>query len=535
LSSVARFELVLLLLTAVIILELIARRFRMPPAAAFILGGIALALSPSIPDVEMDPDLVLVLFLPPLLLSGAYFTVWRDFRANLRIIMQLAIGAVVFTTAAVGIVVHWMVPSLPWSACFALGAIVSPPDAVAAKAVLQRIALPPRVTVLLEGESLVNDATGLVLFRFAVAAALTGTFSVGSAIGTFGALAIGGVAVGIAFGLLVTQLLTRMHDPTLTVLTSFLVAWVSYIVGEHLHVSGVLSTVACGLVMGWRQHSVLSAATRTRAEAVWEVVTFILESLIFVLIGLSLRGVLSRLGGNLHALDPQHAGVSLIPAGLAAIGTVILARFVWIALGMYIPRIFAAQRRIDPPPFAIYVIMSWAGMRGVVSLAAALALPENFAGRDFILVTTFAVILVTVLVQGSTLGPLIRWMRPDGFKIFNGNTLHEDEARARVAQAQLAEVEKHSLQPDNTHKHPRLVEQFTYRARATTRFSESKGSLIQHKREHFTVVLAAISAGRAEILRLHSAGSIHDSVLHTLERDLDMEEMTARRHLGESG
>ncbi len=182
-SSVARFELVLLLLTAVIILELIARRFRMPPAAAFILGGIALALSPRIPDVEMDPDLVLVLFLPPLLLSGAYFTVWRDFRANLRIIMQLAIGAVVFTTAAVGFVVHWMVPSLPWSACFALGAIVSPPDAVAAKAVLQRIALPPRVTVLLEGESLVNDATGLVLFRFAVAAALTGTFSVGSAIG----------------------------------------------------------------------------------------------------------------------------------------------------------------------------------------------------------------------------------------------------------------------------------------------------------------------------------------------------------------
>ncbi len=528
-SSVARFELVLLLLTAVIILELIARRFRMPPAAAFILGGIALALSPRIPDVEMDPDLVLVLFLPPLLLSGAYFTVWRDFRANLRIIMQLAIGAVVFTTAAVGYVVHWMVPSLPWSACVALGAIVSPPDAVAAKAVLQRIALPPRVTVLLEGESLVNDATGLVLFRFAVAAALTGTFSVGSAIATFGALAIGGVAVGVAFGLLITRWLTRMHDPTLSVLTSFLVAWVSYIVGEHLHVSGVLSTVACGLVMGWKQHTVLTAATRTQAGAVWEVVTFILESLIFVLIGLSLRGVLSRLGGNLHALD------SLIPAGLAAIGTVIVARFVWIGLGMYIPRIFRAERRIDPPPFAIYVIMCWAGMRGVVSLAAALALPQDFAGRDFILATTFAVILVTVLVQGSTLGPLIRWMRPDGFKILNGNTLHEHEARARMAQAQLAEVQKHSLQPDNTHKHPRLVEQYTHRVQATTRFSESNGSLIQHKRDHFTVVLAAISAGRTEILRLHSAGSIHDSVLQILERDLDMEEMTARRYLGEPG
>ena len=527
-TSVARFELVLVLLTAVIILELIARRFRMPPAAAFILGGIALALWPRTPDIEIDPDLVLVLFLPPLLLSGAYFTVWREFRANLRIILQLAIGAVVFTTAAVGYVVHWMVPSLPWSACFALGAIVSPPDAVAAKAVLQRIALPPRVTVLLEGESLVNDATGLVLFRFAVAAALTGTFSVGSAVATFGALAIGGVAVGIAFGWLITSWLTRMRDPTLTIITSFLGAWVSYIVGEHLHVSGVLSTVACGLVMGWRQHTVLTAATRQHAGAVWEVVTFILESLIFVLIGLSLRGVLARLGSDLHALD------SLIPAALAAIVTVIVARFAWIGLGMYIPRIFRAERRVDPPPFAIYMIMSWAGMRGVVSLAAALALPQEFAGRDFILVTTFAVILVTVLVQGSTLGPLIRWMRPDGFKILS-NTMHEDEARARMAQAQLAEVEKHSLQPDNTHKHPRLVEQYTYRARATLRFHESQGSLMQHKNEHFHVVLAAISAGRAEILRLHSSGSIHDSVLHSLEHDLDLEEMSVRRHLGQAG
>jgi monovalent cation/hydrogen antiporter len=200
LSPVQRFELLLMLLATVIGLELLARRLRMPPAAAFILGGIALALIPGTPDIELDPDLALVLFLPPLLLVGAYFTVWRDFRANLRIILQLAIGAVVFTTAAVGIVAHWMDPSLPWAACFALGAIVSPPDAVAAKAVLQRISLPPRMTVLLEGESLVNDATGLVLYRFAVTAALTGAFSAGSAVVNFGTLAVGGVAVGFAFG-----------------------------------------------------------------------------------------------------------------------------------------------------------------------------------------------------------------------------------------------------------------------------------------------------------------------------------------------
>ena len=319
-TPVARFELVLILMAAVIVLELLARRLRMPPAAAFILGGIALALIPGTPDVELDPDLVLVLFLPPLLMAGAYFTVWRDFHANLRIILQLAIGAVAFTTAAVGIVAHWMYPSLPWAACFALGAIVSPPDAVSAKAVLQRLSLPPRVTVLLEGESLVNDATGLVLYRFAVTAALTGAFSAGHAVLSFGGLALGGVALGLGFGWLVTMLLQRLRDPTLSVIASFLVAWVSYIAGDWLHVSGVLSTVACGVVVGIRQHTVLSAATRAQAEATWQVIGFILESLIFILIGLSLRSVLQRLGGNWHAI------AVLMPAAWAIIAAVIGSR-----------------------------------------------------------------------------------------------------------------------------------------------------------------------------------------------------------------
>jgi len=259
LTTVSRFELILLLMAVVLGLELLARRIRMPPAAAFILGGIALALIPGTPDIELDPDLALVLFLPPLLLASAYFTVWRDFRANLRIILQLAVGAVAFTTFAVGVVAHWVEPSLPWAACFALGAIVSPPDAVAAKAVLQGLSLPPRITVLLEGESLVNDAAGLVLYRFAVAAALTGAFDAGQAAVSFVGLTLGGVAAGVAFGWLVTLLLGRLRDPTLSVVASFLAAWAAYIVGEALHVSGVLATVACGLVMGWRQHAVLSA------------------------------------------------------------------------------------------------------------------------------------------------------------------------------------------------------------------------------------------------------------------------------------
>jgi CPA1 family monovalent cation:H+ antiporter len=528
LTTVSRFELILLLMAVVLGLELLAQRVRMPPAAAFILGGIALALIPSTPDIELDPDLALVLFLPPLLLASAYFTVWRDFRANLRIILQLAVGAVAFTTLVVGIVAHWVEPSLPWAACFALGAIVSPPDAVAAKAVLERLSLPPRITVLLEGESLVNDASGLVLYRFAVAAALTGTFDAGQAAVSFLGLVLGGVAAGVTFGWLVTVVLGRLRDPTLSVIASFLAAWAAYIIGEALHVSGVLATVACGLVMGWRQHTVLAAVTRTQARAVWNVIVFILESLIFILIGLSLRGVLLRLGGGWHSIP------SLLPAAGAIIAAVIVTRFVWIFPATYIPRaLIPALRRRDPyPPPAVPIVMSWAGMRGVVSLAAALALPDGFPGRDFILATTFAVIMVTVLVQGATLAPLIRVLGLSGFALEQPKTLPEAEARALMAAAQLAEVERQSAGTEEAHRHPRLVEQYGYRARAAARFSEAAGALIDQRRAHFTVVVAAVAAGRAEILRLHRAGSIHDTVLHALEQELDLEEMSARRHLG---
>lgn len=525
-SPVAQFELVLLLLAVVISLELAARRLRMPPAAALILGGIALALVPHMPDIELDPDLALVLFLPPLLLGSAFFTSWRDFRANLRIILQLAVGAVAFTTAVVGAVAHWVMPSLPWAACFALGAIISPPDAVAAKAVLARVRLPPRIVVLLEGESLVNDATGLVLFRFAVAAALTGAFDAGQAALSFGVLAVGGVAAGAAFGLLVMILLARLREPRLEIVSSLLAAWASYIGADAIHVSGVLATVSCGLVMGWRQHATLTATTRIQAQAVWEVVEFVLESLVFILIGLSLRGVLSRLDGGGDTVR------GLLPAALAIVAVTILSRFVWMFPATYLPRLLLPSlRRRDPyPPVAVPIIMSWAGMRGVVSLAAALALPDQFPGRDFILATTFLVILVTVLIQGTTLEPLVSALRLGEFKLGQGTTLSEDHARARVAQAQLAAIERHSLAEDGSYRHPRLVEQYGYRARAAARFSEAADALLGEKNAHFEAVLAAVAAGREEALRLYQAGEIHDSVLHTLEGELDWQEVEARRH-----
>jgi monovalent cation/hydrogen antiporter len=527
--SAARFELILLLLAAVIGLEYAASRLRLPSAATLILGGIAVALVPGTPDLELDPDLTLVLFLPPLLLAGAYFTAWRDFRADLRIILQLAVGAVAFTTLAVGVVTHFVVPSLPWAACFALGAIVSPPDAVAAKAVLQGLPLPRRIVVLLEGESLVNDASGLVLYRFAVAAGLTGTFNAGQAALGFGVLAVGGIAAGVACGYAASLLLKRLHDPHLSTAGSFLVAWGSYIGGESLHVSGVLATVTCGLVMGWRQHSDLDAPTRTQAHAVWNVAVFVLESLVFILIGLELRGLLHRLGG-------WSAAAGLLPGVAAIVAAVVLARFAWIVSTTYLVRaILPSLRRRDPyPPLSVPVVLGWAGMRGVVSLAAALALPEEFPGRDFILAATFAVILVTVLVQGTTLAPLINALGLGEFTLQRSSTLHEAEARARVAAAQLAAVEKRAVGPDGTKRHPRLLEQYAFRSRAAARFSEADGALDEDRTEHFSVVLAAIKAGRAELLRLHRAGEIHDTVLHDLEQELDLEELRTRRIVGET-
>ncbi len=514
-SAVAAFELILFLMAVVLVLEVLARRVHLPPAAAFILGGIALALIPGVPNLELDPNLVLVLFLPPLLLSSAYFTSWRDFRADIRLILGLSVGAVAFTTLVVGVVAHWVAPFLPWAACFALGAIVSPPDAVAAKAVLQRVTLPRRLNLLLEAESLVNDASGLVLYRFAVAAALTGVFSAQGAFVSFGLLAIGGIAVGIVFGLAVSVLLKRLQNSHLATVASFLVAWSSYIVADEIGVSGVLSTVACGLIMGMRQHRVLSATTRMQAKAVWEVAEFILESFIFILIGLSLRGILSRLAGGISDLTQY------LPATGAIVTAVVLSRFVWVFLtsAVSVTGYRLAGRTGGWAPWAVQLVMSWAGMRGVVSLAAALALPDGFPGRDFILAVTFAVILVTVLVQGVTLAPLVRAARLHRFIPPTLKTLPEADARARVVAAQLREVERQSLQPDGTHRHPRLVEQFGYRARATHNFSRDVGGHIGHKEAHFSVILAAVSAGRTELLRLHGASEIHDTVLHAIDRN----------------
>ena len=332
-----------------------------------------------------------------------------------------------------------------------------------------------------------------------------------------------GVLLGSAVGLIGVRILHHLRDSHLAITVTLVLPWAAYIGGERLHGSGVLATVSAGLILGWYQHTTFNAGTRIRATAFWEVMVFLLESLVFILIGLSLRGVLARLGGAIDAL-----GTLLLPA-LVVILTVTLARFVWIfgaeAIRGILRRILASGA--PSPDFAVATAMGWAGMRGVVSLAAALSLPEPLPGRDFVLAATFAVILVTVLVQGSTLAPLIKLLRISSAGEPAPGQVNEDVAWSRMAQAQLAAVAVASRQPDGSERHPRLLEQYGYQARVSIKYAADRDGHRPLEIEHFTVVLQAIEAGRTEVLRMHRAGEIHDRVLSELERELDLQQMVA--------
>lgn len=516
------FNLILFFLVAVILLELLAKKLRLPPAVAQLFGGAVIAFLPGLPAFEIDPALVLVVFLPPLLMEGAYFTVWHEFRRHLTGVLLLAVGAVMFTTLAVGLALHAISPALPWAACFALGAIVSPPDAIAAKAVLQRVALPRKLMVLLEGESLLNDATGLVLYKFSIAALLTGAFSMEQAIGSFFLLSIGGVLLGAVFGYVVYKTVRYLQEPSLMILAAALPGWLCYVVGEHVGVSGVIATVTYGMILGWYQHEIMPAIVRRRATAFWEIMIFMFESLVFILIGLSLRGVIDRI---------SHAGKSFMDYGvevLVVLAVVIVSRFIWVfALDAVSGLVRKSTHTLHlPTSWRESFIKSWAGMRGVVTLAAALAVPASVPGRDLMLLCAFAVILVTVLFQGTTIGWIIQWI---GLKQApqHESYLNEPQAWARLETAQFGVVSQLAYDADGTLRHPRLLEQYSHRASLSDSYKNEVALPDDLRKAHFNVVLAAVAAGRQELLKLHRSGQIHDELLHMMERDLDIQEIAA--------
>ena len=516
------FELLVAMLLAIIALHYVAQRLGLPPAVALLTGGALLAFLPGLPTIALDPELVLVIFLPPLLMDGAWFIALRHLHRHLIGILSLAIGAVIFTTIIVALVVHALMPSLPLAACAALGAIVSPPDAVSARAVLQRVTLPRRLSILLEGESLLNDASGLVLFRFAIAAGVTGAFSTVAAFESFLVLALGGIAVGAAIGTAWVLLVKRLGDDYLMIAASVLAPWAAYLLGETAHVSGVIATVTTGLICGWYQHVVFSAAVRLRGTSFWAVMIFLMEATVFMLIGSSLRGVVERVGGFGIVLGNMAGPVLLILLVL------IVARFAWVFGTDVVIRMVRAAgvRRYEPLRARAATVLSWAGMRGVVTLAVALSVPPDFPGRDFMLVTAFGVILGTVLLQGTTLGALIQWARLSEPQQERPRLTMSD-AEAAIAKAQTERIERLAYDADGALLHPQLLKRYQSRARIALEYAGQEENFASRLHAHFDLVLEAIAAGRAELLRLHRAGDIDEETFQELERDLDLEELSA--------
>ena len=509
-------EVVLGLLVIATVLAGLARRSRLPEPILLVLAGLAIGLVPGLPHVELEPELVFLFFLPPILYAAGFFTSIRDFKANLRPILLLSIGLVLVTTIGVAWVLKALVPDIPWAAAVAFGAIVSPPDAVAATAIFRRLGVPRRIVTILEGESLVNDATALVALRFAIIA-LGGTFSVVDASMSFVVVALGGIAVGLAIGWLTGIVLTRIEDATLGIVWTLLVPIAAYLPAEALGVSGVLSVVVAGIYAGRVAARSLNSAQRIAGIATWQVVLFLINSLVFVLIGLQLPFILADL--------EQPAG-ELLGIALAVIAAVILIRIVWVYLSLWLPKRLFARMRSDPQmPKAKYTaIIAWAGMRGVVSLAAVLSLPVDFPERSLIQFLTFAVILATLVGQGLTLPLLIRAL---GIKV--GDEVADEEREARLVAAEAA-VEAIAQLREQWPDHGELIDQLQaqYEHRVShieptngMPHDESERELLEHR----LIRRAVINAERDAVILLRDEGRVSDEAMRRLERDLDLEEL----------
>jgi Na+/H+ antiporter len=522
---VHEFEAVLLLLGVVAVFAFLARKLDVSYPILMVIGGLVLGLVPGVPRFQLAPEIVLVIFLPPILFAAAFFTSAREFWRNIRPISLLAIGLVLTTTAVVAVVAHALVPGMPWAAAFALGAIVSPPDAIAVTALAQRLGMPRRLVTILEGESLVNDATALVAYRFAVAA-VGGAFAPGEAALTFVGVVVGGVVVGAVVGMAVAWLLARIADPPVEVLLSLLAPFAAYLPAESVHASGVLATVTAGMILGWRAPRILAPDARVLASATWQMMLFCVEGLAFTLIGLQLPVAMESIE------DQDLADLAWLAAAIS--GTVIVVRLAWVFPATYIPRwiVPGLARRDPPPPPTAPLVLGWAGMRGVVSLAAALALPlvasdgQPFPHRDLILFLAFTVILVTLVGQGLTLPWLIRRV---GFGD-DGSAEHEERhARESATEAALNRLEGLRREwPGHQPLIDQLRDRYLHRQEHLSPRENPDGTpLDQEEAEHALIRQAVLGAERLAIIDLRDRGLISDEALRRVERDIDLEELRA--------
>jgi len=519
----ATVTLVFGLLVAIVALTSIATRIRMPYAIFLTLGGLLLGFIPGLPKIELNPDLILFLFLPPLIYSSAWLTSWREFRYSLRPILSLSVGLVLVTTTVVAVVAHAAV-GLPWPVAFVLGALVSPTDAVAASATAQSFGLARSVVTVIEGESIVNDATGLVVYRFAVAAVVTSTFSFGQASLQFVLVSVGGLLVGILVGWPLAWLHRRLDDAPLEISITLLTPFAVYLLAEALNVSGVLAALAAGLYLSRQSSRFFSSNTRLQANAVWNVLIFLLNGFVFLLIGLQLHSILDTVASR-PVLD------LLVDAFIVCL-TVILIRVAWVFLATYLPRMLSARlRAYDPyPDWRNVVIIAWTGMRGGVSLAAALALPLTIVGgrlfpeRDLAIFLTFCVIIATLVIQGLSLIPLIRWLGLEKDGSLEREHVQAHLAAARAALERLDELATKEETPEEYLTHLRSH----YEKKIKSLDSKSDGNRDGHyeslavAKQH--LYQEALQAERSAIIQLRDQGHIDDEALRVVERELDLEE-----------
>ncbi len=521
-DNLHQLEFIILLLMAVLALTTVARKLTIPYPILLVIGGLILSFIPGLPTVRLDPDLIFLVFLPPLLWAAAYFTSWRDFRANVRPIILLAVGLVMATAAAVASVAHAVLPGLGWAGAIMLGAIVSPPDAVSATAIMKQLYLPRRIVTILEGESLVNDATALVLYRAALLAAVSGTFDFSHTVMDFFLAASMGIAVGVVVGIVSCRVLRLTGDSFSEIAITLLAPYIAWVLAEQAQASAVLACVTGGLYI--RQHfsAIVAPVTRIQAKAVWELLVFILNGVIFILIGLQL--------GPLREAIPSSQLSSLTVNGILVSATAIAVRLVWVPFAAWLPRCLSPSLRTrDPmPSWPNLFILGWSGMRGVVSLAAALALPLTtatstpFPFRAEIILIAFMVILVTLVLQGLSLPLLIHRL-----DLSDDTSIEHEErlARERAATAALELLDAVTNEdwpvPDHIeqlriHYGRRLQRNVDVEA-ANTECTKVVTEAFRRLRHE------TLTAERLTVISLRNNGVISDEILHRLEYELDVE------------
>jgi len=509
------------LLVAIAGLSILARKAHVPYPIALVLGGLAVGFIPGVGTITLDPDLVLLIFLPPLLYGAAFFANPRELKSNVRSIGSLAIGLVFATTGVVAVVAHELI-GMPWSVAFVLGAVVSPTDAVAPAQIIRRFGVPRRVVTVIEGENLTNDWTALTLYRFAITAVMAGSFEWATAVPEFIKTGVGGIAVGLLAGVVLRWIRRRIDDPPTEITISLFSGYAAYIPAEELGLSGVIAAVTVGLYMGWHSAELTTATTRMQTTGVWSTLNFLLNAVLFILVGFQLPELIRNLNG-------PTTGELLLWAAVVSVA-VAAVRLAWVfAVADLLPRVLPqVYDDDDRPPWRILLVIGWSSMRGAVALAAALAIPEAtdagapFPYRELVIFLTYAVILATLVIQGLTLGPLIEMLR------LRSDGLDEQEetlARIRITEAGIARIdaltEEGAVTPETAERTRALRD---FRRRRFEARMDGDASIDERSARYQSFMREVIGAERDALVTMRNAGDITDDVRRTVERDLDLEE-----------